>query len=113
MSTIKNTQLPIYTKVRNGTRSDSKDLCRTCSRSVVVKGGAESCELVYCNIIEKEITFRVAECNSYIDRSAVSVSDLYEIAWVLRTTKSGKTIGFMTPDQFKKTKEGKEDRYGY
>ena len=87
----------IRLKVQEGTRSNGKRLCDTCTSGVVMRGSAESEEMIYCHEMGEPVPLRVVECNRYIDRSLPTLSAMREIAWILRTEKNGRQIGFAPP----------------
>lgn len=87
-------------KVQNGTRSDTKAICKTCAHGVVARGSADSNEFIHCGFMGKRITMVVTECNKYIDSSQPSLYDLREIAWVLETSKNRNVIGFTSPQDW-------------
>lgn len=97
-------------KVREGTRSDGKRLCDSCSASTIVKGAAESQEFVYCRQLPDDglVPVRVVECSKYEDKAAPSLYNMEQIAWVLVTNKSGMSIGFVSPDKWSKEKRGEK-----
>ncbi len=45
------------------------------------------------------MSFKVVECTNYDDKSIIPLYEMKAIAWVLRTDKSGKKIGFVDPSQ--------------
>jgi hypothetical protein len=93
-------------KVFQGTRSvDARRLCDSCSNGVVMRGPAESEELVHCALMEKPIRMRVTECNRYIDGSRPSLWAMKEIAWVLQSDSKRQKIGFVTAKEWRKLNE--------
>jgi hypothetical protein len=52
----------------------------------------------------------VAECNRYDDRTKPSLQDMHMIAWQLVTKKTGKDIGFVSAEDFKRMEEEKWQR---
>ncbi len=83
----------IVAKVRQGTKSDATDLCRSCRYCTIIQGGRESQEYRYCNEIGKPLHARVAECSSYYNHNLPSMKTLYETAYILDTSKH--EVGFM------------------
>jgi uncharacterized cysteine cluster protein YcgN (CxxCxxCC family) len=98
----------LHLKIREGTRSDGKRLCDTCRSGTVMRGAAESAEIIYCNQVESTLPIRVVECSRYDDKAAISVHAMAEIAWVLLTDKSGQKIGFLSPDRWRKDRKGED-----
>lgn len=90
-------------KIRNGTRSDSTDLCRTCRNSVIIQGSRDSDERRYCDALsgdKAEIHANVADCNNYYNKSLPSLSQYEKIAWVLETSK-GRQVGFVPAKEWR------------
>lgn len=96
-------------KIRGGTRADNVDLCTTCSHSLIRKGSAESCEVVYCGYNSKTVTFKVVECNRYYKEGQTSLSDFYKTAWILETSKSDRNIGFIPYKDWRLTHKDEVD----
>lgn len=88
----------IYVKVREGTRSDSMDLCRSCTKSVIIKGGAEGNEQRFCQAVSYDTPLRlhtfISNCSDYYNKNLPSRADLEKSAWILTTSK-GRKIGFV------------------
>jgi hypothetical protein len=95
----------LHLKIREGTRSDGKRLCDTCRSGTIMRGAAESAEIVYCGQVESTLPMRIVECSRYDDKAAISVHAMAEIAWVLLTDKSGSKIGFLSPDRWRKERK--------
>jgi hypothetical protein len=89
----------IQLKIEGGTRSDAKHLCRTCRSAVIVKGGAHSQETAWCQQMGRFVPIKVAECNRYLDATAMTVYEMEQIAWLLITKKAGRQIGFQSPEE--------------
>lgn len=97
----------ILLKIEKGTVTDSgSSMCATCLRGTVIKGTSASHEVTFCNMIERRITFHVNQCGSYRDSRLPSLSDMEDVAWILRTSRSRK-IGFESPTE--RRKREKED----
>lgn len=91
-------------KVRNGTRADGKRLCNSCESAQVMRGAAESQEVVYCHALDEVVRMTVIECNRYKDRATPSLHAMGQIAWVLMTDKNQRTIGFVSPQKWRSEK---------
>lgn len=84
-------------KIRfEGATPDSKqDLCLTCSRMTryVQFDGKE---VRKCGILDwrSQPSGAVSWCSDYKDKSATPLSEMKETAWILRTDRYGKQIGF-------------------
>ena len=94
-------------KVQGGTPSGTESLCRSCTRGHVIKGFRATEEEVFCRFfyIEREIRFAVSECTFYEDRRLASKSEMEEIAWFLTTRKAGRSVGFISAEQFRAEQE--------
>lgn len=85
-------------KIHGGTITDGKTpLCTTCRWATIIRGAKLSDEITACGrLAERDrITFPVASCSSYSDRTRASLHDLEDIAWVLRSDRRTKKIGFV------------------
>lgn len=96
----------IQLKIEGGTRSDAKHLCRTCRQGIIVKGGAHSQETAYCQAMGRFMSIKVAECNRYLDSTAMTVYEMEQIAWMLITKKAGRQIGFQSPEERNRENNG-------
>jgi hypothetical protein len=84
-------------KVKDGT-----PLCATCRSARIVKGFSTSQIEFYCGASypERRVPFLVAECSAYDDTRIVSRRDMEKIGWILVTKTAGRSIGFVTAEQF-------------
>lgn len=82
-------------KVQNGTRKEEPALCRRCQRGQVMRGAADSKEVIHCCYLGRRITFDVVQCSNFEDRGNPSIADMYHTAWILETSKNSRTIGFL------------------
>src|SRR5262249_45767889 len=57
---------------------------------------------------ERRVPFLVAECSAYDDKRIASKHDMEKIAWILVTKTAGRSIGFVTAEQFREM-EGDEE----
>jgi len=91
-------------KVKGGTPEEGVSLCVSCSWGVVRKGYRASEEEVFCRMIEPNtrVPYTVQECSGYSDRRIPSLYFMEKTAWVLLTKKAGRTIGFVTSEEFRK-----------
>jgi hypothetical protein len=94
-------------KVQGGTPFGADSLCRSCTRGHIIKGFRATEEEVFCRFfyIEREIRFAVSECTFYEDRRLASKAEMEEIAWFLTTRKTGRTVGFISAEQFRAEQE--------
>ena len=94
-------------KVERGTPLHSESLCRTCRYAQVMRGMAESQEMVVCKSVSMSsgpfvLTTAISHCSSYDDKRIPSRWDMEQIAWVLVTKKTGRDIGFVSAEDFRK-----------
>src|SRR5262245_19375543 len=85
-------------KVRDGTvNHGDTSLCASCRHAIVTRGVRLGEEFVRCGVRWqlRTIPFRVTSCSEYQDRALPTLDDMEEIAWTLRSTPSGKKVGFV------------------
>lgn len=84
-------------RVQNDVTRES--LCYTCRYSHVVRGFAESDELVYCDFgyPTRLVPFPVRECTSYGNRNVSELKDMQEIALTVRSAQPAGFVGFAPP----------------
>ena len=81
--------------VPGGTRSiEAPRLCDRCWSGVVLRGAADSEELVFCERLERPVTIRVIQCSRFEDRTEESLHELREIAWAIEPRAEGERFGF-------------------
>ena len=77
-------------------------LCSSCRFSTIIKGARLGDEVVSCNWMPGErVPFPVTSCSGYVDRTHPSLWHMEEIAWVLRSNPSRRTIGFVEARRLK------------
>src|SRR5256884_8491226 len=61
-------------------------------------------EEVFCRVLEPNarVPYTIRECSAYCDRRIPSLYFMEKTAWVLLTKKAGRTIGFVTSEEFRK-----------
>lgn len=97
-------------KIKFKDSPDNTSLCADCLHShIIVHDNSE--KFVYCQALSWAgvpyvIPRKVTKCSNYDEKKGVSLWDMRQIAWVIRTDKSGH-IGF-TPYR-DLTKKGKEE----
>jgi len=88
-------------KVRNGTaRHDGESLCKSCRHATIIRGERIDEEIIRCGELSgnaSAIRFKVVECSSHQSKAESTLNMMREIAWEVRTDKTGKKIGFMSP----------------
>ena len=94
-------------KVKHGTPIHHKpSLCLSCRNATVVKGLAESEMIVYCSALPARydiLHHSVDQCSKYDDRRhPPPLAIMSKIAWPIVTDRSGKKIGFMSPQDYNK-----------
>jgi hypothetical protein len=92
-------------RIRGGTVNHGEpSLCLTCRYSIVVKGRALRDEIVSCTRLRSVnalIPFPVTSCTGYSDLRHSTLWQMEEIAWVLRSNPSRKTVGFVEARRLK------------
>jgi hypothetical protein len=89
-------------KVKDGTPQGAETLCVTCRWAHIVKGFSSSQKHIRCGWLAYNplVKFPVSQCSTYDDKRLPSKRDMEQIAWILLTKKTGRTIGFVTAKQF-------------
>lgn len=86
-------------KVHGGTAAESNTpLCHTCRFASVIRGPGLGDEIIECRRLSDartRVAFRVTFCTDYNDRRQPSVSEMEEIAWVLKTDAKQRQVGFV------------------
>jgi hypothetical protein len=73
-------------------------LCVRCEYGQVVTFRNDSTTVICHHGMHPWKVYRsVVQCNEFEDRNTASKHDMEKIAWVVRTDKSGKAIGFTPP----------------
>ena len=90
-------------KIQGGTADNGQpSLCYTCRRATVVKGARLRDEIVECIVLEnRQITFPVTSCTSYVNRQHPGIHEMEDIAWVLRTDAKRSKVGFVQAKDLK------------
>lgn len=104
--------MPPLQMKRDATPNFSKpSLCKSCRRGMLIQGIGDAEQVQYCNRIDKAIRFKVAECTEYDDKSRPALYDMRETAFYLMTNKGKveRSIGFMSPQEYRKQKEASPD----
>ncbi len=86
-------------KIRGGTVDRGEPpLCETCRHATVARGRTLREEVVFCSempFTDRRVRFAVTSCSGYSDRRHPRLYQMEEIAWVLRSDPTRKTIGFV------------------
>lgn len=92
-------------RIEGGTaRHDQPSLCLSCRYATIVKGVSLRQEIVECRRLSEphnRVAFPVTFCNGYIDRGHPSISEMEEIAWVLRSDPKRNRVGFVRASELK------------
>jgi len=92
-------------KIRGGTVDHGEPpLCSTCRYATIAKGRTLREEVEFCSQMphsDRRIRFPVTSCTDYSDRRHPTLWHMEEIAWVLRSSPSRKTIGFVEARRLK------------
>ncbi len=92
-------------KIKGGTaRDDEPPLCFTCRHATIVRGRNLHDEIIECGRLSGElsrITFAVKSCSAYDDERNTSLWRLEQVAWVLRTGRGTRKIGFVPARELK------------
>jgi hypothetical protein len=98
-------------KVQNGTPVGNESMCTTCRNARIIKGFSESEELIFCDswYPSRAVPFRVRECSEYDDKRLPYKRDLEKIAYILVPKSAGRTVGFLTPEQYREKQEAEEE----
>jgi hypothetical protein len=92
-------------KIEGGTaRENEPALCLSCRHATIIRGTNLHEEIIDCGLLEgreSRITFAVRSCSGYSDRRLPSLWHLEQIAWVLRTGRGARKIGFVPARELK------------
>ena len=85
-------------RIKNETTADDT-LCVTCRYGYIIQGHRLRDRIVRCSrlIRDNRVPFSVKSCSDYSDRRRASLSDMREIAWLLRTDGHRRPVGFVRP----------------
>jgi hypothetical protein len=94
-------------KVQNGTPVGNESMCVTCRKARIIKGFSESEEIVFCNSSapSRPVPFRVRQCSEYDDKRLPRRWDMEQIAYILVPKSAGRTVGFLSPAQYRGQQE--------
>jgi hypothetical protein len=89
----------IQFNIKDGARPE-KRLCDSCRNSVIMKGGGQGQEVVYCHAVVPGavVPFKVVECSRYQDKNEMTKREIEMIGWVIEV-KNGKVMGFKQPKE--------------
>ena len=95
--------------IRGGT-TKTLDVCRSCAnlfRRVDDRGERRFCTQQWDH--PELLRSPVSECSEFEEKYSTSLNDLRKIAWILRTDKGGKSIGFSRYDDLSEKEQEKID----
>lgn len=100
-------------RIKDGTpKSGGPGLCHTCDSSII-REYDDGSTVVLCAFYGTECYRRVlrpvVRCNVWEEKGAKSVSDYEKSAWILRTEKGGRSIGFTPYRDLSKKEQEKVD----
>jgi hypothetical protein len=97
-------------KVQNGTPVGSESMCATCRKARIIKGFSESEEIIFCSWHpSRPVPFRVRQCSEYDDKRLPRRWDMEQIAYILVPKSAGRTVGFLTPEQYRERQEDEDE----
>jgi hypothetical protein len=94
----------MHLKIRGGTvKHGEPSLCLTCRHATIVEGPTLRDRIVDCGRLngDSRVPFPVASCTGYSDRRHLSIRDMEDLAWVLRTDPKRNQIGFVQARELK------------
>lgn len=77
---------------------DDLGLCGSCSRAQVMKDGRGRVS-VACQYADRPVAVKepISECSKYYKMNQTSLHEFESIAWIIRTDRKGKAMGFEPP----------------
>ena len=96
-------------RIRSGTPQGAESLCSSCYWAHILRGFAESEEVVLCAFLRpaRHVPFKVSQCTDYSDKRIPSKRDMEDIAWIIRTKDVNRHVGFSADEE--KTEEQMDD----
>jgi hypothetical protein len=64
-----------------------------------MRAAAETQERTFCALIEDFVPIKVVQCSNFRDKCEPRLREMREVAWVVHTSKSGRRIGFLSPQE--------------
>lgn len=86
-------------KIQGGTvQNGESSLCHTCRYATIARGARLRDEIINCGMLgyhNSRVTFPVTSCTDYVSRQHPRLSEMEEIAWILRTDARRTRVGFV------------------
>lgn len=90
-------------KIRGGTVRSGENLCLGCThyntRTDQNGKTVNICTVAYYS--PQVLTAPIAECNKFYPKNLPDLGSMTKIAWIVRTSSSGQSLGFMPPKDYK------------
>jgi len=85
-------------------KSDPVGICGSCRHASLAetRGGQL---LARCDWFGRDIREPIVACSKHNDRRRPSLSDMRQTAWILRTDAKDKAIGFVSNQQWRRSKD--------
>ena len=98
--------------VEGGTPTGSP-LCRTCTYAHYVQGIRLSDTHLYCQVMGGdaggEMHAEAYSCTKYEDKRHATLQNMYKTAWYLRTDEFHNSIGFVSPQQWRRSRRNQDE----
>ncbi|MDE2098309.1 MAG: hypothetical protein KGL39_13735 [Patescibacteria group bacterium] len=80
------------------------DLCRTCKYGLTMTGHGQMEQARFCNFptMPVRVYFRLTDCSRYYPATLPWKAEMEEVAWLLRSDEQRRTVGFVSPAEWKK-----------
>jgi uncharacterized cysteine cluster protein YcgN (CxxCxxCC family) len=79
-------------------------LCDTCRHAIITRALGQNEREIRCRMLSDRRVAPMAECSDYRERTAVSLHDMSEMAWRVRTLPNG-TVEILHPDEIEPRKK--------
>jgi hypothetical protein len=83
-------------KIIGGTRSDGEKLCPTCTWAQIIRGAAESQEIMRCGYFSQQMPFFAVECSKYQDKRLPDLQTMLGNCYILEPDRA--KVGFGSGD---------------
>jgi hypothetical protein len=79
-----------------------KSICSRCTNGLVYKDSRWNTKH-FCSILQHYLKETVTHCTDFEDRRALSLYDMKQIAWIVKTDP-GRVVGFSPPKDYERQK---------